>query len=74
MHMVGHQAIARYRQSETLSVSLEEFQIRAAISVHEEHILAIVPALRHVVWNSNSDHSGNSRHDDTLTISLRKGN
>ena len=46
MHVIGHQAIARHRQTEPLSLFAQRLEVEAAIIIGEEVIVAIVAALR----------------------------
>ena len=50
----------------------EDAQILAAVVVNEEHVLAVVATLRHVMRTTRNDHSPDSRHIGNL--SRRNGN
>ena len=58
MDMIAHQAIADQFQRVFVRLFFQQLQINPAIIIHEEHILAVVPALGDMMGESNCYCSG----------------
>jgi len=58
MDMIAHQAIADQLQRVFVRLLFQQLKIHPAIIIHEEHILAVVPALRDMMGESNGYCSG----------------
>jgi len=58
MDVVAHEAVRQDLQAVLACLLLEQFQVHPPILVHEEHVLAVVPALRDMMGAPNSYGSG----------------
>ena len=58
MDVVGHQAVGEDLQAVLLSLLLQQLQVHPPVLVHEEHILAVIPALRDMMGAPNGNGSG----------------
>ena len=67
MDVVGHQAVPDQAEARLPAVLAEQAEVREAVAIAEEDILAVVAALRHMVRKSDSDHSGKSCHLNIVT-------
>ncbi len=58
MDMIAHQAIAGQLQRVLVRLLFQQLQIHPAIIIDKEHILAVIPALRDMMGESNCCCSG----------------
>ena len=58
MDMIAHQAIADQFQRVLVRLLFQQLQIHPSIIIHEEHILAVVPALRDMMGEPDCYCSG----------------
>ena len=66
VHVVGHEAIAVHLQAEPPRLLSQNRQVRLPIIIDEEHVLPVVPTLRHVMRTAGHHHSRCSPHATPL--------
>jgi hypothetical protein len=54
----GHQAVGEDLQAVLLGLLLEKLQVHPPVIIYEEHVQAVVPALRDMMGTPNGDSSG----------------
>ena len=62
MHVIGHQAIRENFQVMAMRFLFEQLQVQPVVIVGEEHRLAIVAALGHMMGHAWNDDTGNAGH------------
>ena len=67
VHVAGQEAVAQYLQAEALGLGLEQGEVKLAVGVGEEDLLAVVAALGDVVRDAGNDDAGDTRHGWRLT-------
>ena len=62
MDVIAHQAVAQHIQPKALRLTCQQLKVEPKIIVHEEHLLAVVPALGDKTWNAGHDNARDSWH------------
>jgi hypothetical protein len=62
VHMIAHQAIADHFDAVAQGLAPQEVEVDVAVVVHEEDVLAVVPALGDVVGPPGEDDASNAWH------------
>ena len=58
MDVVGHEAVGHNLQAVLARLLLEQLQVHLPVLVHEEHILAVIPALGDMMGTPHGNDSG----------------